>query len=313
MEIYNKLGFVPVAAVALGMFDGVHAGHRSIISRAVALAKETGGKSAVFTFANHPLTVLAEQSAPRIICSPETKARIMREMGVDVLFNVTFTKEFSRITPENFLAMLRDNIAPRFVVTGANYTFGAKGMGNKRTLLRLANKFDFAAEICPTVTALGKTVSSTRIRESIIDGDLPTANALLAAPFTYGGRVVHGDRRGRTIGFPTANLIIEKHRAILKNGAYAAFARINLRSARQSDNDNEEIFPALANVGDNPTFSGKERRLEVNVQNFSRDIYGQYIEVEFLAKLRDEQKFAGADELIKQLKRDRENAAAFWR
>ena len=119
---------------------------------------------------------------------------------------------------------------------------------------------------------------------------------------------MHGDKRGRTIGFPTANLVIEKPRAMLPNGAYAA--RVRLNSLKCGD---EEIFPALANVGDNPTFAGKERRLEVNLQNFSRDIYGQYIEVEFLGKLRDEQKFAGADELVKQLKRDRENAAAFWR
>ena len=288
-------------AVALGMFDGLHLGHRSIVKRAAELVESANGIVTVLTFSNHPLTVLAADNVPAVLCARDTKVRLFRELGVDVLFFLPFTKEFSRISPENFLAMLRDNIAPQYVVTGGNYTFGAYAKGNRRTLVRYSADYGFAAEICPTVTVAGKTVSSTRIREAVITGDLAVANTLLGAPFTYGGNVVHGDRRGRTLGFPTANLIIEKNRAMLPNGAYAA--RVLCEGER---------FFALANVGDNPTFAGEERRLEVNLQDFSRDIYGKFIEVEFLGKLRDEQKFSDVDALVRQLNRDKKNATTFW-
>ena len=307
MKIYNKLANlvgrdkISPTAIALGMFDGVHQGHRSIVKRAKEIAAAAGGLSAVFTFANHPLATLAPEKEPLMICSRETKLRIFEELGADMVFNIPFTKEFSRITPENFLALLKENLAPKYLVTGNNFTFGAFAKGNKRTLLRLVKEYGFTAEICPTVNVDGKTVSSTRIRALIAADDLQTARELLGAPFTYGGFVVHGDARGRKIGFPTANLIIEKNRAMPNNGAYAA--RVSIGG---------EMFDAVANIGDNPTFDGKERRLEVNLQNFSRDIYGKYIEVEFLGKLREEIKFSGVEELTRQLNRDCECAAKFW-
>ena len=305
MEIYTKITDVSHkygnVALALGMFDGLHLGHQSIIRRAVDLAKADGGTAMVMTFANHPLTVIAPDQVPLMLSDNETKASIIEKCGVDVLFSIPFTKYFSRIAPEDFLGMLRDNIAPKFVVTGANYTFGRMGKGNRKMLLRLASSFGFAADICPTVLRDGKAISSTRIREFLASGDLATANDFLGRPFEFGGRVVHGDRRGRTLGFPTANVKVSKERAMLPNGAYAVEVCLD-----------GDVYDGLANIGNNPTFEGKERRLEVNIQNFDADIYDRFIETRFLAKLRDERKFAGAEELIKQLRRDRERAEVIW-
>lgn len=305
MEIYTKITDVTKkyrnVAVALGMFDGMHIGHQSIVRRAAELAKRANGASAVFTFSNHPLSVLAPDSLPPMIGGNELKIAVFEKMGVDVLFNVPFTREFSRIAPEKFLAMLKNSLAPKFVVTGANYTFGYMGKGNPRMLLRLAEEYGFTAEICPTILRDGRAVSSTRIRELLKNGELHEANDFLGHPFSFAGRVVHGDRRGRTLGFPTANLKIEASRAMLPNGAYAAEVFIG-----------EKNFDALVNIGSNPTFGGREKRLEANLQNFDADIYGEFIEVGFLEKLRGEKKFADADELVRQLRRDREKAAKIW-
>ena len=305
MKIYSRLTDIARkydrAAVALGMFDGVHIGHQSIIRRAMELAAQKGGVCAVFTFANHPLSILAPDRMPLQIATPELRARIFADLGVQVLCSVPFTKEFSRLSPERFLTMLRDNLNPEYVVTGANYTFGKGGKGNQRMLLRLADAYNFTAEVCPTVLKEGRAVSSTRVRSLIKEGDLATVNEFLGRPFTFAGRVVHGDRRGRTLGFPTANLAIADTQAMLPNGAYAA--QVILEG---------QTFHGLANIGSNPTFDGTTRRLEVNIQDFNEDIYNHFIQVQFLAKLRDEKKFSSADQLIKQLRRDRDTAANIW-
>ena len=305
MKIYRKIKNVtavyPNIAVALGMFDGMHIGHQSIVQRAVELAHKGGGYAAVFTFNNHPLSIVAPSQAPPSVGSSATRARILSAMGVDILFNINFTRDFSRLPPEKFLALLRDNLAPAYVVTGDNFTFGKGGKGTTRMLTRLASEYGFTAEICPTVFSGGRAVSSTRIRELIRQGDLTTANEFLGHPFTYAARVMHGDKRGRTLGFPTANLPLAPKQIMLPPGVYAAKAVIR-----------GETYRALANIGRNPTFAGQRLRLEVNLQHFNRDIYDQMLQVDFYAKLRDEKKFASPQLLIRQLKKDRETAATFW-
>ncbi len=306
MKVYNKITDVtakyPNIAVALGMFDGIHIGHQSIIKEAVKLAQKNGGNSAVFTFSNHPLSILSPGNTPLIICDNELKISLMEKSGVDILFNVPFTKEFSRVPPEKFLAVLKENLAPKFVVTGANFTFGRQGKGTPRMLLRLAEEFSFTPEICSTVLVGGKAVSSTRIRECLQKGDLTSVGEFLGRPFDFCGHVAHGDKRGRLLGFPTANLKIENNRAMLPNGVYAVWATL----------DGKTMLNAVANVGDNPTFGNSERRLEVNIDNFDDDIYGKLLTVKFLAKIRDEQKFSSADELISQIRRDKTKAAEIW-
>lgn len=297
MEIIKKFAALtkkyPRPVVALGMFDGVHLGHATVIKHAIDTAKKIGGTSIVFTFSNHPLNVLAPEDAPLMIGSKNLRRDIFANMGVDVLIEIPFTKELSRKSPEEFLELLRDKIAPAYVVTGQNYTFGRFGRGNGRMLLREGETYGFKAEVCQTFTVDRKTVSSTRIRALIAAGDLAGANELLGRNFTYSGEVVNGDRRGRKIGFPTANLEIADHRAMLPNGAY--IVRVKVRG---------KLYNGIANIGDNPTFKVARRRLEVFIDDFSDDIYGEEIFVSFVSKLRDEKTFASVEELKAQLNED---------
>lgn len=297
MEIIKKLSVLtkkyPRAAVALGMFDGVHLGHAGVIRHAIDIARKIDGTACVFTFSNHPLTVIAPEDAPLMIGSKNLRREIFSDMGVDVLIEIPFTKDFSRKSPEEFLELLREKISPAYVVTGPNYTFGRFGRGNGRLLLREAENFGFKAEVCQAFTVERKIVSSTRIRALIAAGDLASANRLLGRNFTYAGKVVNGDRRGRKLGFPTANLEISDRRAMLPNGAYVV--RVKVRG---------KIFNGIANVGDNPTFKVAKRRLEVFIDDFSANIYGEEIFVGFVSKLRDEKIFAGVEELKAQLNED---------
>lgn len=305
MQVYHKLkDFTqkyPRVSVALGMFDGVHIGHQSIIRRAVELARKVHGTSAVFTFSNHPLSVLSPEHMPLQIGTEALKEQQACELGVDLFVCIPFTCDFAQRTPEEFLALLRDDFAPRYVVTGPNYTFGQKGRGTHRQLLREGADYGFHAEICPAVLRGGRPVSSTRIRALIADGNLDEANDFLGHPFRLVERVIHGDRRGRTIGFPTANLPIQPQAAMLPNGAYAVRVQAGGR-----------WYGGMANIGDNPTFAGCNRRVEVHIEGFSGDLYDRVIVVDFLAKLRDEQKFSNVDQLVRQLKKDLMNAEKVW-
>ena len=306
MEIYKKLSELTTKylnpAIALGMFDGVHVGHASIMRRAVELARENEGTAMVFTFSNHPLSILDPEHMPLSVGNRSLRRSIVQSLGVDVMVEIPFTKEFSKKTPEEFLAILENYIAPIYVVTGQNFTFGRFGKGNGRMLIREGSNYGFKAEICPTITVDRRIVSSTRIRKLIADGDLSEVNILLGRPFTYMSKVVHGDKRGRKLGFPTANLEIENHRAMLPNGAYTVNVRVG-----------EADYCGIANIGDNPTFNINNRRLEVYIHDFNKNIYGQEIAVSFLEKLRDEQKFDSVEELVAQLRQDLKNSINIWR
>ena len=279
--------------IALGMFDGVHLGHASVINRAKEIAKKIGGATMVFTFSNHPLSVLDPKSAPLSIGSKSLRREIFESLGVEILIEIPFTKDLSKKSPEDFLKLLQEKFSPAYVVTGPNYTFGRFGKGNGRMLLRESENYGFKTEICPAVTFGKKTVSSTRIRALIAEGNLQEANNLLGRNFTYVSTVVHGDQRGRKLGFPTANLEIEDSRAMLPNGVYIVKVKVG-----------KNFFAGIANVGDNPTFKVAKRRLEVFIDNFNSDIYGEEISVIFFEKIRDEKTFASVEELKIQLRED---------
>ena len=297
METVKKLSDLkkkyPSPVVALGMFDGVHVGHASVINRAKEIATKLGGTLIVFTFSNHPLSIISPENAPLSIGSKSLRREIFSQLGVELLIEIPFTKELSKKSPEEFLELLREKISPACVVTGPNYTFGRFGKGNGRMLLREGKNYGFQTEICPAVTANKKTVSSTIIRSLIAEGNLQAANELLGRNFTYVSKVVHGDQRGRKLGFPTANLEIEDSHAMLPNGVYIVRVKVD-----------KNFFSGIANIGDNPTFKVAKRRLEVFIDNFSGDIYGEEISVSFIEKIRDEKIFASIDELKAQLRED---------
>ena len=295
MEVIKK--FVKISyekpVVALGMFDGVHIGHASIIRRTVEIAAQIDGTAMVLTFSNHPLSVIAPENQPLAVGNRNLRREIFDSLGVQVLIEIPFTKELSRRTPEEFLTMLSEKISPAYVVTGPNYTFGRFGRGNGRMLIREGENYGFKAEVCPAVTIGRKTVSSTKIRALIAAGDLSAANELLGRNFTYTSQVMHGDKRGRKLGFPTANLEIDDRHSMLPNGVYVVRVKVF-----------DKIFNGIANIGDNPTFKVAKRRLEVFIDDFSGDIYGENISVSFIEKIRDEKTFASVDELKTQLRAD---------
>lgn len=279
--------------VALGTFDGVHIGHQNIIKTAIALAKKINGTSVVFTFSNHPLGIVCPEKCPLRIVENSYKEKLMEELGVDVLMNIPFTKEFLKLTPLEFLELLKNNLAPKYIVVGPNYSFGYGGQGKPSLLLTMEDKFGFKAEVSQAICIDNKIASSTRIRKLIAKGNIAETNKLLGKYFSIQSKVILGDQRGRVLGFPTANLTIPSGRAIPPNGVYAVYVIIK-----------NKVYQAIANIGTNPTFNGLDRHIEVHIFDFDQDIYNELIEVAFVEKIRNEQHFDGANSLIKQINCD---------
>lgn len=297
MQIYHTLPALRQSGarlcIALGTFDGVHIGHQGILRRAIALARDTGAASAVFTFSNHPMGLVApEQCPPRILDNADKEVQIAA-LGVEVLIHIPFTRELLELPAADFVALL-GRLSPTHVVTGPNYSFGYRGMGNPKLLAKLGTRFGFAAEVQPLVTLDGTPVSSTRIRRALKAGRIEDANRALGRPFRLRGAVVRGDQRGRTLGFPTANVEFDPGTVVPKNGVYAVRATVD-----------GQTHPAVANVGTNPTFDGVCRHMEVHLFDFSADIYGEAIAVDFAAKLRDEKRFTSVDALVQQVGADK--------
>lgn len=284
-------------AVALGTFDGVHVGHKSIIQRAVNLAKAHKICSVVYTFSNHPMEIMAPEKAPMQIGDNISKCDILSAMGVQLLVNVPFSEKLCRQSAEDFLTELCQCLNPAYLITGPNFSFGSKAKGNPRMLMRLGEEYGYQAEIGQAVQLDGRMVSSTRIRGLIEEGDLHKVNEYLGRYFSFGGRVIHGDHRGRKLGFPTANLAIGNRRAMLPNGAYAVQILLDGKK-----------YNGIANIGDNPTFEGCNRRLEVNILDFAQDIYDHPMTVLFVEKMREQKKFSGVEALVRQLHADEEKA-----
>ena len=284
--------------VAVGTFDGVHVGHQALISRAVSLAREAGASAVVFTFQNHPLSVLAPERAPSALTSSRERRRIFEALGVDLVVEERFTPELASLSAEDFLARLADTLAPRAIVVGENFSFGAGGRGTPDFLLARGKAMGIGVEKVPLLRRAGETVSSTRIRALLSAGDLRFAGELLGRPFALSGRVAHGDERGRTLGFPTANLSVLPGEACPAKGVYAV--RVILSDGIERC--------GVANVGDNPTFGGVEPRVETHILDFSGDLYDAPMTVRFVERLRAEQKFPSPEALVAQIRRDEQSA-----
>lgn len=280
--------------IGLGNFDGVHIGHQKLIYDLVLMAKEINGTPAVFTFHPHPLAILKPESCPPRLLSQEYKQKIFARLGVEVLLTIPFNLKLAGLSPEDFVSMvLCEEIGARGVVVGYNYTFGHRGRGNPELLKDLSETYGFALQVVHPVMVEGQTVSSTMIRHLIKIGDVSGAAKLLGYyPFTA-GEVVAGEKRGRTLGFPTANLEINQELLVPANGVYAAKIY-----------HNGDTYFGLANIGVKPTFHGKKRNIEVHLLDFCEDLYGKQIKVSFTRRIRGEKKFASPSELIKQIEMD---------
>ncbi|MEU1885735.1 bifunctional riboflavin kinase/FAD synthetase [Micromonospora sp. WMMD987] len=283
------------SVVTIGVFDGVHRGHQATIGHAVARARELGIGSVVVTFDPHPVEVVRPGSHPAVLTEPARKAELIEALGVDVLCVVPFTKELSLLPPEAFVHdILVEHLHAALVVVGDNFRFGHRAAGNVELLERLGRTSGFEVEHAPLVAAAGTVFSSTYIRSRVEEGDVAAAAAVLGRPHRLEGVVVLGDQRGRELGFPTANLRCPPHAAVPADGVYAGWL---VRGGT-------ERLPAAISVGTNPTFAGRERRVEAHVLDFSGDLYGEYVALDFAAHLRGQIRYDAIEPLLVQMAED---------
>ena len=288
-------------AVTIGTFDGVHLGHRKILERLINDAKNTGLKSTVLTFFPHPRMVLQKDTDIKLLNTLEEKKQILDTLGLDYLIVHPFTKDFSRLSATEFVRdILVNSLKTKKIIIGYDHRFGRNRNANIQDLIAFGNTLDFEVAEIPAQEINEVSVSSTKIRNALLEGDITTANNYLSYPYMLTGTIQKGKGLGRQFGFPTANLhIAETYKLIPKNGVYVVKSTIGTT----------EYF-GMMNIGFNPTVSGTERTIEVNFFKFEGNLYNQTIQVVILHRIRDEHKFNSVQELQEQLKKDKEQSLA---
>ncbi|MBA2552190.1 MAG: bifunctional riboflavin kinase/FAD synthetase [Geodermatophilaceae bacterium] len=282
------------SVVTIGMYDGVHRGHQQIINAAVRRAQELSLPSVVVSFDPHPSEVVRPGSHPPILTSPARKADLIEELGVDVLCVLPFTREFSRLAADEFVhQVLVQRLHVAAVVVGENFRFGHKAAGDVALLGDLGRRFGFTADGVELFSEDDVELSSTYVRACVAAGDVDRAARALGRPHRIEGVVVRGDRRGRELGYPTANVELPAHTAVPADGVYAGHL---VRSGA--------LLTAAISVGTNPTFSGEQRRVEAFVLDFDADLYGEHVGVEFVHRLRPMVRFDTVDDLLVEMGRD---------
>ena len=306
MKVFNSLeeiNNIEPTVVALGNFDGVHKGHQQIIGRTVKSAEAAGLKSAVFTFSNHTRTLLKNLPAVKNILYPEEKAAVMEGMGIDYMFNIPFTKEVMSMSPERFVKeILVDAFRIREAYCGFNYSFGYKAQGTPEVLMHEGLKHGFGIHVQEPYMIDGIVVSSTYIRQLISEGRMEECTRFMGRMYSIGGEVVVGNKLGRTIGFPTSNVMIDESMASPPNGVYITYCSYN-----------GVKYPSITNVGVKPTIGTYSKNVETHIFNFDKELYGKQIRVEFVKQTREERKFSGLEELSRQIESDCIMAKAYHR
>jgi riboflavin kinase/FMN adenylyltransferase len=283
------------SVMTIGVFDGVHNGHQLAIGQAVKRAGEIGVQSLVVTFDPHPSEVVRPGSHPAVLTPPARKAELIEHLGVDALCVIPFTPDFSHLSAEAFVHdVLVDALHASAVVVGENFRFGHRAAGDVTLLRRLGDTFGFAVHATPLVTADGTVFSSTYIRACVAAGEVEAAARALGRPHRVEGVVVRGDGRGRELGFPTANLMTGTYTAVPADGVYAAWL-VRERGEQRM---------AAVSIGTNPTFSGRERRVEAYVLDFDADLYGERLGLDFVRRLREMRAYQSVDPLLEQINED---------
>lgn len=282
--------------IALGVFDGVHIGHRAVIAQAVEAAKRDGGKVGVITFEPHPIRVLAPDRAPRrILASIGHKVELLESLGVDFLCVVEFTIDFAQIEAEDFISQLvKASAGLKTIAVGEDWIFGRNRGGNIHKLKEWGGKYSFDVMAAQPVRFDGERVSSTRIRQAVRDGNLQAIESMLGRPYDVVGTVIEGKQLARQLGFPTANMVVHNEQ-LPPDGVWSL--KVNRHG---------QTYTAIGNLGRRPTVEheGARRLLEVHLFDFEGDLYGEILEVEFVAFVRKEQQFDSVEELKAQIDRD---------
>ena len=285
----------------MGMFDGVHRGHQKIITQLKDIAAEKHLKTCLFTFWPHPRMVLQETCDLRLLTTPEEKKALLEKTGLDMLYIQKFDPAFASIDSEKFVKnFLIEKLNTSTLVIGHDHHFGKNREGDFESLLALSTKYNFKVIQQQAVDEGEKPISSTRIRKALAQGDLEYANKALGYYYLITGIVVHGDKIGRTMGYPTVNLKVDPLKLLPKDGVYGVRLKIN-----------GNCHYGLLNIGNRPTFAGNEKRVEVYILDFQSNLYEKEIQVELLMRIRDEFKFAGKEALSTQIAKDEQQFRRF--
>ena len=325
MKIYHQLSDfkkLDNAVVTIGTFDGLHIGHQKIISRLIELAKNSNGESVLITFFPHPRMIInPEDQSLKMINTIDEKTQMLAGLGVDHLIITPFTRDFSNLSAEDYIReILVERIGIKKIIIGYDHRFGKDRAGNIQTLINNATVYNYEVEEIPEQEVSDVTVSSTKIRKALLNGDVALANNYLGYIFSLNGPVIKGDKIGRTIGFPTANIFIaETYKLIPHDGIYAVTVEMDfeVKSEKTDSNTtlstpNRQTFKGMAYIGQRPTINGMTRNIEVNIFDFNREIYGQNIKMNFLTFLRHDVKFTDLEELTRNLQEDKRNTLAFF-
>jgi riboflavin kinase/FMN adenylyltransferase len=279
--------------LTIGVFDGVHLGHQRLISELVKQAARKHLLSGVVTFRQHPEDILSPGKTLPFLTDIKTRTKLLRDEGVDFIVPLSFTVRLAELGARQFIGLLQKHLKMRGLIIGPDFALGKQREGNIDTLHKLGKEMGFTLTMVPPLEINGEIVSSTTIRKAMADGDMKKVRDLTGRYFSLYGKVVIGAGRGESLGFPTANLDINSGQALPPDGVYAGLARVN-----------GKVYQAMTNIGRNPTFGNTKRTVETFLLDYSGELYGRELSVEFVAKLRDEKKFKNADELKKQLAED---------
>ncbi|OGN99553.1 MAG: riboflavin biosynthesis protein RibF [Chloroflexi bacterium RBG_13_52_12] len=281
------------SVLTIGVFDGVHLGHRHLISELLNQAKQKKVLSGVVTFLQHPEDLLTSGKKLPFLTDITTRINLLKEAGVDFVVTLTFTSQMARLDARVFVELLQKYLKMRGMVIGPDFALGKERQGDIDTLQRLGQEMNFSVTVVPPLKINGEVVSSTAIRQALADGDMEKYARLTGHSFSLHGRVVTGAGRGEGLGFPTANLDVSSGQAVPPDGVYAGLAHINGR-----------VYQTMTNIGRNPTFGKNERTVESFLLEYHGDLYGHELSVDFISRLRDEKKFINIEELKKQVAED---------
>lgn len=305
MQVHTALNQLPAfkkAVITIGTFDGVHNGHKQVLYALKSTAQSVGGESVLITFDPHPRKVVSSAILGiRLLNTLEEKKRLLEKEGIDHLVIVPFTEKFANLSATEYIEeFLVAHFHPHTIIMGHDHQFGRNRQGNYALLASKAEQFGYLLKEIPKQVVEDITISSTKIREHLSRAAIAAANQLLGYPFFFSGRVVHGNKIGRTLGYPTANLKIEDPEKIVPgNGIYAVYAR---------PEGSDHLFKGMMSIGFRPTVDGKSRVIEVNIFEFDREIYDELLEVHMVAYLREEKKYESLQGLIEQLGKDKQNS-----
>jgi len=283
--------------LTIGVFDGVHLGHRQLISRLTQRAAEGNFLSGVVTFNSNPKAVLSPKTKLARLTTVEERVTLLKNLGVDLVVPLTFTKEVAALSAREFVLYLRRYLKMRGLVIGPNFALGRGREGNAATLQSLGQELGFTVEVVKPLTVESTLVSSTAVRAALARGDMKTTTKLLGRYFSLSGPVAGGFERGHILEFPTANIQLEPEQAIPEDGVYATLAHVG-----------DKVYQSVTNIGVRPTFGKGERTVEVHILDFKGNLYGQRLTIEIVERLRAEMKFAGPQELIAQIRLDVDQA-----